>query len=215
VTSTYVWSWGSNANYQCGFTGSSASTPTQLTQSTVIYFHGRILDTYAGVSAGVTDTIAWSALGQLFVWGQNAYGQLCTGSTTAHTTPYTNLVFWSGLSVKNSVISASLTAQNSIFLTYSGTGPYTYNVFVCGSSLGSYAPQLVTTSTTTLFGGVSAAPGYFLYWQGASLYYSGTIATVASTGSLTTFTAYPYYSGLNVVTASAGYGYNLVVFAAH
>jgi alpha-tubulin suppressor-like RCC1 family protein len=41
----------------------------------------------AGISHGVYHACAWNAVGQVWCWGQNNYGQLGTGNTTDASTP--------------------------------------------------------------------------------------------------------------------------------
>lgn len=63
--------WGDNSVGQCGFTASSATTPTLVPLANVVSIHSGQMS---------LSTFAVQANGNLFCWGSNSYGECGTGS---------------------------------------------------------------------------------------------------------------------------------------
>jgi alpha-tubulin suppressor-like RCC1 family protein len=74
-----LWAWGLNSNGQLG-DGSTTDQTAPVQEST----HAT---NWAVVSAGVAHTVAIKSNGTLWAWGDNTYGQLGNGTTTANNVP--------------------------------------------------------------------------------------------------------------------------------
>jgi len=79
-TTGTLWGWGNNTNGQVGTggTGNNLLVPTQIGTTT----------TWRSISAGRFHSVAIRQDGTLWAWGNNYYGQLGDGTTTAQATPH-------------------------------------------------------------------------------------------------------------------------------
>jgi alpha-tubulin suppressor-like RCC1 family protein len=136
-----VWSWGENSSGQLGINNTTdQSTPVQVVGESGVGFLENIID----ISAGTDHSIALQDDGTIWVWGENADGQLGNGGTTDKITPikvtgitnvieisagwgYTHIVksdgsIWSWGSGSSGELGIGTTTQSSIPVQVKGVG---------------------------------------------------------------------------------------------
>jgi len=78
ITNDYrTYAWGLNTNLQCGTTGPIVSTPAALLDEFASALYSK------SIAAGWLHSLAITPAGNVYVWGDNKFGQLGTGNNTA------------------------------------------------------------------------------------------------------------------------------------
>jgi uncharacterized repeat protein (TIGR02543 family) len=114
TTSGRIYSWGFNNYGQLG-----DATTTNRTTPTLISFTGlQSGETIQSVEAGYFHSIAVTTSGRVYVWGNNAFGQLGDGTTTNQTTP--TLISFTGLQSGETIQSVEGGLYHSLSVTTSG-----------------------------------------------------------------------------------------------
>lgn len=137
---TYLYSWGDNSSGQLGLGTTNAiyADPTRISTLAAI--------SYGAVSVGRNHVLAINSSNQLYMWGDNASGQLSTGSTSSLTSPTrygTGTAWWQ----------CSAGDNYSLALTSDGT------MYGCGANdkaqlgLGDTTNRLVFEQTSSILWG--------------------------------------------------------------
>ena len=110
-----AWCWGADNWHQRAADGSRALAPEQVGRS----------GSWRSVEAGVTSSCGVRGSGRLLCWGDNSYGQLGTGDTTARPRPSaeTTASTWASVDVGGQYACAIKEASRRLFCWgYGGTG---------------------------------------------------------------------------------------------
>lgn len=106
-----TWAWGANGFGQCGLPSPIVTVPTQLVDENANIFYS------ISVSAGWQQTLAVSVSNELYVWGDNTYGQLGTGDLSSRVNPSKvgSLQTWQSVS-SHGVSSGGILSDGSLYV---------------------------------------------------------------------------------------------------
>ena len=192
-----VWAWGSNTNLQCGRSGASSPTPTQVQgfpPSTTI----------VKIAAGLTHSVALAANGAVYTWGGNANCQLGMGAGSDWASPRSPIGGASDISAGGgsyhtlALVGTAVKAWGSNNYGQSGGSSYSSPVITPTTVTGLPAIIAITTGTDSSFAVTSGGTSVYGWGRGSPNSYGPPMII-------------PGLSNANVKSLVAGNGFALAV----